>query len=144
MSSRRSHTRRPLGAAVVVVSFLVSACAASAPFVVALPNGYYLQRDRASDVALVKRGGRTLIPGPIAAYSVANNIVAGCVGEWPRRFVGYPNESPFADSADCRYFILDTPSGRMEKDLTPQAWRARLKEYGAPQTLQITAPVLPL
>jgi hypothetical protein len=122
----------------------VGACATPAPFVVALPNGYYLQRDRASNVALVKRGGRALIPGPIAAYSVANNIVAGCVGEWPWRFYAYPNESPFPDSAECRYFILDTPSGRMETNLTPEAWRSRLQAYGAPQTLQITAPVLPL
>ncbi len=143
MYSRRSHTRWALRMA-VAVSLLISACATSAPFVVALPNGYYLQRDRASNVALVKRGGRTLISGPIAAYSVANNVVAGCVGEWPRRFFAYPNESPFPDSADCRYFILDTPSGRVEKNLTPEAWRSRLKEYGAPQTLQITAPVLPL
>jgi hypothetical protein len=143
MYSRRSHTRWPLWAA-VVVSLLVSACATSAPFVVALPNGYYLQRDRASNVVLVKRGGPTLIPGPIAAYSVANNVVAGCVGEWPKRSYAYPNESPFPDSADCRYFILDTPSGRIEKNLTPEVWRSRLREYGAPQTLRITAPVLPL
>ena len=141
--SRRSDTRRALWAT-VAVSLLVSACATSAPFVVALPNGYYLQRDRASNVALVRRGGRTILPGPIAAYSVANNIVAGCVGDWPRRDFAYPNDSVFPDSADCRYFILDTPSGRMEKSLTPEAWRARLKELGAPQTLEITAPVLPL
>jgi hypothetical protein len=143
MSSRRSHTRWALWAA-VALSLLASACAASAPFVVALPNGYYLQRDRAANVALVKRGGRTLIPGPIAAYSVAGNVVAGCVGEWPRRSSGYPNETPFPDSADCRYFILDTASGRIEQNLTPEAWRSRLKEYGAPQALRITAPVLPL
>jgi len=143
MYSRRSHIRS-LRWAALVVFLLVSACATSAPFVVALPNGYYLQRDHASKVALVKRGGRTLIPGPIAAYSVANNIVAGCVGEWPRRFFAMANESPFPDSADCRYFILDTPSGRLEKNLTPQVWRSRLKEYGAPQALQITAPILPL
>jgi hypothetical protein len=143
MYSRRSRSRWLLWAA-VVSSGLVSACATPAPFVVALPNGYYLQRDRAENVALVKRSGPTLISGPIAAYSVANNVVAGCVGEWPQRVSGYPNESPFPDSADCRYFILDTPSGRIEKNLTPQAWRSRLKEYGAPATLQITAPVLPL
>lgn len=143
MYSRRSRTRWVLRAAVVVF-LLVSACATSAPFVVALPNGYYLQRDGASNVGLVKRGGRTLIQGPIAAYSVANNVVAGCVGEWPRPLFGFPNERPFPDSADCRYFILDTPSGRLEKNLTPEAWRSRLKEYGVPQALQITAPVLPL
>jgi hypothetical protein len=143
MYSRRSHTRA-LQWAAVVLSLLMSACATSAPFVVALPNGYYLQRDRASNVVLVKRGGPTLIPGPIAAYSVANNVVAGCVGQWPARSAGYPNETPFPDSADCHYFILDTPSGRIEKNLTPEAWRSRLRQYGAPQTLQITAPVLPL
>jgi hypothetical protein len=143
MYSCRSFGRWSLRVA-VAASLLVSACATSAPFVVALPNGYYLQRDRASNVALVKRGGHTVIPGPIAAYSVANNVVAGCVGESPRRFFAYPNETPFPDSGDCRYFILDTPSGRMEKNLTPQAWRSQLKDYGAPQTLQITAPILPL
>jgi hypothetical protein len=141
MHSRRALTRWPLCAA---LSVLLAACVTSAPFVVALPNGYYLQRDRATHVALVKRGGRTLVPGPIAAYAVANNVVAGCVGEWQSRSFSYPNDSPFPDSADCRYFILDTPSGRMEMNLTPEAWRSRLKDYGVPQTLQITAPVLPV
>jgi hypothetical protein len=128
----------------IVVALLLASCATVAPFVVALPNGYYLQRDRNSNVALVKRGGRTLIPGPIAAYAVANDVVAGCVGEWPPRIVGYPNEMPFPDSADCRYFILDTRSQRIETNLAPDVWRGRLKEYGAPPTLEITAPVLPL
>ena len=141
MHSRRALTRWPLCAA---LSVLLAACATAAPFVVALPNGYYLQRDRATHVALVKRGGRTLVPGPIAAYAVANNVVAGCVGDGQRRFFSYPNDSPFPDSADCRYFILDTPSGRMEMNLSPEAWRSRLKDYGVPQTLQITAPVLPV
>jgi hypothetical protein len=143
MHSRRSPNRVALGAA-AVLSLVISACATSMPFVVALPNGYYLQRDRDTNVDLVKRGGRTLIQGPIAAYSVVRNIVAGCVGEWPQRFMGYPNESPFPDSADCRYFILDTPTGHLETNLTPEAWRSRLKELGAPPTLEITAPVLPM
>jgi len=125
------------------VFLLLAACATSAPFVVALPNGYYLQRDRDAHVALVRRDGRTIIPGPVAAYAVVNNLVAGCVGEWPRRFLAYPNESAFPDSADCRYFILDTPSGRMDTNLAPEAWRSRLKDYGVPQALEITAPVLP-
>ena len=143
MYSRRPHTRWFLCVS-VAVCLLLASCATAAPFVVALPYGYYLQRDRASNVALVKRGGRTLVSGPIAAYGVANNVVAGCVGEWPRRAFAYPNESPFPDSAECRYFILDAPSGRMEMNLAPDVWRARLKEYGAPSTLKITAPVLPL
>lgn len=143
MCASRAVVRWSLGAA-IAASWLLVSCATVAPFVVALPNGYYLQRDRASKVALVKRGGRTVIPGPIAAYAVANNVVAGCVGEWPLRSFASPNESPFPDSAACRYFLLDTPSGRMETNLSPQVWRTRLKEYGAPPTLQITAPVLPL
>jgi hypothetical protein len=117
---------------------------ASPPFVVALPNGYYLQRDRDTHVNLIKRGGSIVLRGPIAAYAVSGNIVAGCVGEWPPRSFAYPNETPFPDSPDCRYFILDTPSGRIEKGLDPQSWRARLKEAGAPASLPITAPVLPL
>jgi hypothetical protein len=129
----------------VLVGSLPQACASASgsPFVVALPNGYYLQRDRHSHIGLIKRGGRQVIRGPIAAYAVDRNIVAGCVGEWPRRSYAYPNETPFPDSPDCRYFILDTPSGHLETGLDPQTWRARLKQVGAPQSLQITAPVLP-
>jgi hypothetical protein len=144
MSSRRSVARGAGAAIFALCSLLVACASAAAPFVVALPNGYYLQRDRASNVGLVQRGGRTLVRGPIAAYAVANNVVGGCVGEWPPRSFAYPNETPFPDSPACRYFILDTPSGRLETDLSPATWRSRLKEYGAPETLRITAPVLPL
>ena len=142
MFSRRSLRRV---CAMFSACWLLTACAtASEPFVVALPNGYYLQRDRDSNVDLVTRSGRTLVDGPIAAYAVANNVVGGCVGEWPPRAFAYPNETPFPDSPDCRYFILDTPSGRLETGLSPADWRSRLKEYGAPESLRITAPVLPL
>ena len=144
MSSRRSRTRWTRYATIVLCWFLTACASAPPPFVVALPNGYYLQRDRSSKVALVTRSGRTLVPGPIAAYAVANTVIAGCVGEWPPRPFGYPNESPYPDSPDCRYFILDTPTGRMETSLSPEAWRSKLKQYGAPESLRITAPVLPL
>ncbi|MEJ1966062.1 MAG: hypothetical protein WDO56_32730 [Gammaproteobacteria bacterium] len=142
---RLEPSRRLATVAVILVSSVLHACASasSTPFVVALPNGYYLQRDRDSRIGLIKRGGRQVIRGPIAAYAVNREIVAGCVGEWPRRSFAYPNETPFPDSPDCRYFILDTPSGRLEMDMDPQAWRARLGQIGAPESLQITAPVLP-
>jgi len=130
-------------AAVGAVVALDACVTHSAPYVVALPNGYYLQRDGKSQVELVQRGGREIISGPIAAYGVSGEIVAGCVGEWPHRSYSYPNDTPFPDSPDCRYFILETPAGRIETGLDPQAWRARLKELGAPQSLPITAPVLP-
>jgi hypothetical protein len=129
----------------ILVSLVLYGCATAspAPFVVALPNGYYLKRDRDSHVGLIERGGRQVIRGPIAAYAVDREIVAGCVGEWPRRSFAYPNEIPFPDSPDCRYFILDTASGRTETGMDPQTWRARLAQVGAPKSLQITAPVLP-
>ena len=133
-----------LAFATLVSLFAMTACVSAPPFVVALPNGYYLQRDRNSHVALIKRGGRTVIKGPIAAYAVSGELVAGCVGEWPERSFSYPNETPFPDSPACRYFILDTPSGHVENGLDPQTWRARLKQAGAPQSLPITAPVLPM
>jgi len=140
--ARRARIRSLLSA-IVAANLLLTSCATSAPFVVALPNGYYLLRDRATHVALVKRGGGTVVAGPIAAYAVAGNVVAGCVGGWQRQSFGYSNESPFPDSADCRYFILDTPTARMETDLAPEAWRARLETYGVSPKLEITAPVLP-
>jgi hypothetical protein len=144
MASRRLLARGTLAGTLFICALLTACASAPPPFVVALPNGYYLQRDRASNVELVTRAGRTLVQGPIAAYAVANNVIAGCVGNWPPRPFGYPNETPFPDSPDCRYFILDTPTGRMEKDLSPATWRSQLKQYGAPDTLRITAPVLPL
>jgi hypothetical protein len=114
-----------------------------APPAVALPNGYYLQRDKASNIGLVKRGGKQIVSGPVAAYDVEGNLVAGAVGRWPERGFSYPNESPFPDSPDAKYFILDTTSGQLESGMDPAAWRAKLKSLGASETLKITAPALP-
>jgi hypothetical protein len=118
------------------------------PSVVALPNGYYLQRsdgqrDKASSIDLVKRGGGPVVRGPIAAYDVDGNLVVGCVGKWPERGFSYSNEAPFPDSPDAKYFILDTTNGRLEGGLDPASWRTRLKALGAPESLEITAPALP-
>ncbi len=144
MSFRHSRARRPLHTALAPCLLLVGCATASPPCVVALPNGYYLQRDRVSHIGLVKRGGREVIRGPIAAYAVTGTVVAGCVGEWPRHGFAYPNEIPFPDSSQCRYFILDTPDGHLETGMSPEEWRSRLKQHGAPESLQITAPVLPI
>lgn len=131
--------------AVILAATTLDACAtrSAQPFVVALPNGYYLKRDQKAQVELIQRGGRTIVRGPIAAYGVSGGLVAGCVGEWPRRFFSYHNDTPFPDSVECRYFILETPSGRLQTGLDPQVWRGRLKALGAPESLPITAPVLP-
>ncbi|MBX5461460.1 MAG: hypothetical protein IRZ28_10265 [Steroidobacteraceae bacterium] len=129
---------------VLTLCFAVSGCATNrAPFVVALPNGYYLQRDKAHQPQIVKRSGGTVLPGPVAAYAVYRELVTGCVCTWPKRAFAYPNESPFPGSPDARYFVLDTTNGRLEKDLDEATWRARLEALGAPKSLQITAPVLP-
>lgn len=129
----------------VLASWLLHGCATAsrAPSVIALPNGYYLQRDRNSNIGLIHRQGRQVIRGPIAAYGVTRDIVAGCVGVWVRHSFSYLNDTPFPDSPDCRYFILDTTTGRVQADLDPQAWRARLGQMGAAVSLEITAPVLP-
>ena len=112
--------------------------------VVALPNGYYLKRDRDTNIDLVDRNDKEVVRGPIAAYRVSGNVVAGCVGQWPKSSFSYPNETPFPESAECRYFILDTPTGRLVQGLDLPSWRSHLKEAGVTESLRITAPVLPL
>jgi hypothetical protein len=129
-----------------IIALLVPGAAMSStpsPFVVALPNGYYIERDQASQPGIVKRSGTTVLQGPIAAYAVYRHYIAGAVGTWPPRAFSYPNESEFPGSPDARYFILDTESGHLESDLSEEAWRARLSALGIPSSLRIRAPILP-
>jgi hypothetical protein len=133
-----------------VVCLTLQACATAGggggsgpPPAVALPNGYYLQRDKTSNIDLVKRGGKEIVKGPIAAYDVEGNLVVGAVGTWPERGFSYPNEAPFPDSPDAKYFILDTTNGQLQSGLDPKGWREQLKARGASETLKITAPALP-
>jgi len=123
----------------------LAACAVSASTlpVIALPNGYYLQRNKSSDIALVKRNGSTVLRGPVAAYAVHRTIVAGCVGKWPERGFSYPNETPFPESAPAKYFVLDTTTGQLQSDLERAEWKERLKAMGVPDTFRIVAPLLP-
>jgi hypothetical protein len=124
---------------------LLASCtlAPSQPSVIALPNGYYVQRDKASRLAIVRNNGRTVLPGPVAAYAVHQNIVAGCVGIWPPRSFGYPNETPWPESVKADYFVLDTLSGQLESKLDRAAWLERLQKLGIPQYFTIKAPLLP-
>jgi hypothetical protein len=109
--------------------------------VVALPNGYYLQPDSKKQTELVKRGGRTVLPAPIAAYAVSSTIVAGAQGATTDESRSYTNDLPFAGKAETRYFVLDTNSGKLEKDLDAAAWEQRLKDLGVPTPLKIYAPL---
>jgi hypothetical protein len=127
----------------VLLALAAAGCVTSPPAAIALPNGYYIERDKRSQPQIVKRSGRTVLQGPIAAYSVYRQWVIGAVGHWPPRGFAYPNELPFPGSDDARYFMLDTASGELRKDLSKDAWRKELEQRGAAPALPITAPVLP-
>lgn len=122
----------------------LTACAAQRPpTVVALPNGYYLQRDKAKQPVLVRRGGSVVLKGPIAAYAVHGDLVVGCVGDWKPEGAAYPSQIAFPGSPDARYFVFETRTGRLEKDLDEAAWKALLRERGVPESIRIVAPYLP-
>jgi hypothetical protein len=121
---------------------LATACAISAQTaVVALPNGYYLQPNSKRETELIKRGGKIVIPAPIAAYAVSATLVAGAQGAPSAESRSYTNDLPFEGKAETRYFVLDTSSGKLEKDLDAAAWEARLKALGVTTPLRIYAPL---
>lgn len=129
-------------ALLLLAACLVAGCAStiSGP-VVALPNGYYLRPDKKQQTEIVKRGGRQVLRGPIAAYAVSGAIAAGAQGEPRAESRSYPNDLPFKGTSETRYFVLDTMSGRLDTDLDESAWRSRLAEVGAPSTMRIYAPL---
>jgi hypothetical protein len=123
-------------------ALVLSACATSAQTaVVALPNGYYLQPDKARQTELVKRGGKLVLPAPIAAYAVSSTVVAGAEGAPSAASYSYTNDLPFEGKAETRYFVLDTNSGKLEKDLDAAAWEQRLKALGVTTPMRIYAPL---
>lgn len=119
------------------------AYAKTAPFVVALPNGYYIKRDKSSEPIIATRAGKVVVQGPVAAYAVFRQLVAGAVGEWAPRAGGYPNATPYEGTPESRYFILDTTTGKLETGLDEATWRSRLDGFQVPKTFEITAPLLP-
>jgi hypothetical protein len=125
-----------------------AACASTAEkFVIALPNGYYVERDKASQAQIVKRTGGVVVRGPIAAYGVDRYIVTGLVGNVPNSGSSYPNDSPIRVPPELEksvtYFILDTASGKLDTGLNTAAWEARMKELGVKVAGGIRAPLLP-
>jgi hypothetical protein len=131
--------------AMAVLGAALGACAntatAGSQSVVALPNGYYLQPGKAGQASIVKRGGGRVVPGPIAAYAVSRDIVAGALGEPHPLSRMYTNDWPFKGTPETRYFVLDTSSGRLDSDLDEAAWRRRLDEAGVPASFKIYAPL---
>jgi hypothetical protein len=124
-------------------ALVLGACAtaSSQKPVVALPNGYYLQPDSKRQTELVKRGGKVVLPAPIAAYAVSATIVTGAEGPPSPASHSYTNDLPFDGKPDTRYFVLNTDSGQLEKDLDAAAWEARLKALGVPTPFKIYAPL---
>jgi hypothetical protein len=142
LARQRSGSRMVRLVAIVGSLLVLSACAVSgAPEVVALPNGYYLQPDRNKETELVKRSGHRVLPGNVAAYAVSGQIVTGALGTASAAGHSYANDSPFHGDADTRYFVLDTRSGRLDQNLTADAWREHLKELGASSSLEIYPPL---
>ena len=129
-------------AVLAILASALSACADTrARPVVALPNGYYLQPDQDAQTELVKRDGHRVLPGPVAAYSVAGEIVTGASGKSVHESHSYANDLPFHGGTDTRYFILDTRSGQLESNLEADAWRSKLAELGAPRAPELYAPL---
>jgi hypothetical protein len=124
------------------LALAVSACATSAQTaVVALPNGYYLQPDSKRQTEIVKRGGHVVLAAPIAAYAVSATIVAGAEGPPSAASHSYTNDLPFDGKAETRYFVLNTDSGQLEKDLDAASWEQRLKALGVTTPFKIYAPL---
>jgi hypothetical protein len=125
-----------------LLMFTMSAFAASVSGpVVVLPNSYYLQPDKGGQTKLVKHDGSRLLPGTIAAYTVTGQFVTGAVGVVPDSSRSFTNDLDFAGSADTRYFILDTVSGKLETDLDEATWHKRLQELGVHTEVHIYPPL---
>ena len=140
---RQIETRRGLLFLIAVLCVTISSCATQggSSFVVVLPNGYLIDRDKTSQTRIVKRAGGVVVPGPIAAYGVYRDVVTGSVSSTTAG--GADKPAPAADKATPHYFVIDTASGKVDRNLDTAAWNSRLKELGAPASLDISPPVLP-
>ena len=113
----------------------MAGCAASrADFVVALPNGYQIIRGKNEAPMIVKRKGGTVIPGPVARYTVLRDVVVGIVGD----------DKPAAEGAKkTGYFVINTRTGDIAKDLAEDAYTERLKTLNINSAPELSPPVLP-
>jgi hypothetical protein len=127
-------------ASLLLFAMSAFAAAVSGPVVV-LPNSYYLQPDKGGQTRLVKHDGSRLLPGTIAAYTVAGQFVTGALGVVPDSSRSFTNDLDFAGTADTRYFILDTSSGKLETDLDEATWHKRLQDLGVHTEVHIYPPL---
>jgi hypothetical protein len=141
---RQIEIRRGLPFLIAMLCVTLGSCATQggSAFVVVLPNGYLIDRDKTSQTRIVKRAGGVVVPGPIAAYAVFRDVVTGSVSSPAAAAVA--KGTPGADKAAfVSYFVLDTASGKVDKDLDAAAWNNRLKALGAPASPDISPPILP-
>jgi hypothetical protein len=127
-------------ASLLMLAMSAFAASVSGPVVV-LPNSYYLQPDKGGQTRLVKHDGSRLLPGTIAAYTVTGQFVTGALGVVPDSSRSFTNDLDFAGTADTRYFILDTSSGKLETDLDEATWHKRLQELGVHTDVHIYPPL---
>jgi hypothetical protein len=135
---------RALIPGLLIALLSLNSCAATATqAVIALPNGYYLQPNKAGGLSLAKRRGGAMVRESIAAYAVVRQVVTGALGEPPPLHRYYTNDLPFKGTADTRYFVLDTTSGKLDTGLDEAAWKARVAALGLPPTIELHAPIFP-
>lgn len=121
---------RGAGFAAVLATVSVTGCATSrSDFVVALPNGYQIVRDKTEAPIIIKKKGGKVVPGPVASYTVIRDVVVGMVQ-------ANPQDKP-------AYFVLNTRSGEVGKDLTEADYNERLKALNLPASPELSPPVLP-
>jgi hypothetical protein len=137
----------------------ITGCATSrTDFVVALPNGYQIVRGKSSDPMIVKKSGGTVVPGPVASYTVIRDVVVGIVqpasnakaasSARPAADVkpapdGKPPSDKPAGPEKTGYFVLDTRTGELGKDLSESAYNERLESLNIAPSPELSPPVLP-
>jgi hypothetical protein len=126
--------------ATLLAGSLLSCATTPARPVVVLPNGYYLQPNNQEQSEITKRGGRVVLPGPVAAYAVSGHIVAGAIGKAPVASRLYADLA-FTGGPNTQYFILDTMSGKLDSSLDKAQWSERLKQLAVPSDFQIFPPL---
>ena len=112
------------GGIIVLTTISLLGCATTrSPFVVALPNGYQIVRGKTAEPMIVKKSGGVVIPAPVSRYTVIRDIVVG--------------------EEDKMYFVLDTRTGEVSKDLAEAAYNDKLKSLNIAQPPELSPPVLP-
>jgi hypothetical protein len=123
----------------------MSCAVAGSGFLIALPNGYEMIRDRSDAPAIVKKSGSKVVPGPIAAYAVVRDVVTGQVHAPAAAKTAAPAAQAAGPAADAKqgYFVLDTQSGKVEVSLSEADWNERLKNLGITAAPSLNPPLLP-